>query len=208
MRGLSVARALRPNALALVGVAVLATGLVGGLDLHATIATLGAAFTKGRYVTAVWIVLPLIGLLEHAGLRERAASLIAGLRGATTGRILVAYLLLRQGSAALGLTSIAGQAQTVRPLIAPMAEAATPNADASTRARIRAHAAATDNIGLFFGEDIFIAISSILLIRAFLGEYGINVAPLALSVWAIPTAIAAFLVHGARLWRLDRRGWR
>jgi uncharacterized membrane protein len=65
-------------------------------------------------------------------------------------------------------------------------------------------AAATDNIGLFFGEDIFIAISSILLIRAFLAEYGIDVAPLALSVWAIPTAIAAFLVHGARLWWMDR----
>lgn len=199
--------ALRPNALALVGLAVLATGLAGGLGLHETIATLGAAFTKGRYVSAVWIVLPLIGLLEHAGLRERAAQLIAALKGATTGRILIAYLFVRQASAALGLTSIAGQAQTVRPLIAPMAEAATP-ADAPTRARIRAHAAAADNIGLFFGEDIFIAISSILLIRAFLGEYGIDVAPLELSVWAIPTAIAAFLVHGARLWRLDRGGFR
>lgn len=199
---------LRPNALAMVGLAVLATGLIGGLGLHDTIATLGAAFTKGRYVSAVWIVLPLIGLLEHAGLRERAAQLIAGLRGATTGRILIAYLFARQASAALGLTSIAGQAQTVRPLVAPMAEAATAGADEPRRERIRAHAAAADNIGLFFGEDIFIAISSILLIRAFLGEYGIDVAPLSLSVWAIPTAIAAFLVHGFRLWRLDRAGWR
>ena len=29
--------------------------------------------------------------------------------------------------------------------------------------------------------------------------------PLQLSVWAIPTAIAAFIIHGARLWWLDRR---
>ena len=44
-----------------------------------------------------------------------------------------------------------------------------------TRYRIRAHAAATDNIGVFFGEDIFIAIGSILLIRGFLDQNGIHV---------------------------------
>jgi uncharacterized membrane protein len=69
--------------------------------------------------------------------------------------------------------------------------------------RVRAMSAATDNIGLFFGEDIFIAIASILLIKGFLEQNGIIVDPLALSVWAIPTAILAFIIHGVRLWRLD-----
>jgi uncharacterized membrane protein len=35
--------------------------------------------------------------------------------------------------------------------------------------------------------------------------YGISIEPLHLSVWAIPTAIAAFLIHGLRLWLFDRR---
>ena len=61
-----------------------------------------------------------------------------------------------------------------------------------------------DNIALFFGEDIFIAIASILLIKGFLEANGIMVEPLQLSVWAIPTAIAALLVHGTRLVMLDR----
>jgi uncharacterized membrane protein len=65
-------------------------------------------------------------------------------------------------------------------------------------------AAATDNVGNFFGEDIFIAIGSILLIVGFLDQNGIHVAPLHLSVWAIPTAICAFLIHSARLLWLDR----
>jgi hypothetical protein len=65
--------------------------------------------------------------------------------------------------------------------------------------------AATDNVGLFFGEDIFMAIGSILLIVGFLDQSGITVEPLHLSVWAIPTAIAAFLVHGARLLLFDRK---
>jgi uncharacterized membrane protein len=88
-----------------------------------------------------------------------------------------------------------------------MAEAAAerqePGIDDATRERVKAMSAATDNVGLFFGEDIFIAIASILLIKGFLEANGIVIAPLDLSVWAIPTAIAALLIHGARLLRLD-----
>ena len=65
-------------------------------------------------------------------------------------------------------------------------------------------AAATDNIGLFFGEDIFFAIASILLIQGVFEAAGYPLTPLQLSVWAIPTAILAFFIHGARLLHFDR----
>ena len=65
--------------------------------------------------------------------------------------------------------------------------------------------AATDNIGLFFGEDIFLAIASILLIQGSLASFGIELTPFQLSVWAIPSAIGAFIIHGTRLLFLDRR---
>jgi uncharacterized membrane protein len=70
---------------------------------------------------------------------------------------------------------------------------------------IRANAAAVDNIGAFFGEDIFIAIGSILLIKGVMQQNGINVEPVDLALWAIPTAVLAFLIHGTRLLLLDRR---
>jgi hypothetical protein len=111
------------------------------------------------------------------------------------------YFVLRQVSAALGLTSLGGHAQMVRPLIAPMAEAAAVGhgeLPESVRQQIRAHASAADNVAVFFGEDIFIAIQSILLIKGFLEQNGISIEPLQLSVWAIPTAIAALLIHCAR----------
>ena len=73
------------------------------------------------------------------------------------------------------------------------------------RFRIRANAAAVDNVALFFGEDIFLAISSILLIKGFLQQSGIIVQPFELSVWAIPTAVLALLIHGTRVLLLDRR---
>jgi uncharacterized membrane protein len=196
---------LRFNPLLVIVVAALVTGLAAGLDPLAVLARFGHAFNETRYVTAIYMVLPVIGLLERAGLQARARSLVAGLKGLTVGRFLTGYLLFRQLSAALGLTAIAGPAQTVRPLVAPMAEAAAEGRTDVDPERVRALAAATDNVGLFFGEDIFIAIGSILLMKGVLDGYGIHIEPFHLSVWAIPTAIAAFLIHGFRLWLLDRR---
>ena len=194
----------RINPLLVVLLAAAASGLSAGLDPPALIAAFGKAFNDTRYVSAVWLVLPVIGLLERHGLQERARSLIAGLKGATLPRLLTGYLLLRQATAALGLTSVAGHAQTVRPLLAPMALAAAEPADDAAADQVKAMAAATDNVGLFFGEDIFIAIGSILLMKGFLEQQGIVLAPFDLSIWAIPTAIAAFAIHSFRLWRFGR----
>jgi uncharacterized membrane protein len=77
--------------------------------------------------------------------------------------------------------------------------------DEDMEERVKAMCAATDNVGLFFGEDIFIAVSSILLIEGALKGFGIDLTPFELSVWAIPSAICAFVVHGTRLLLLDRR---
>lgn len=197
--------ALRFNPLVVVLGAAVTTGLAAGMDLFAVIAAFGKAFNDTRYVSVVWIVLPVIGLMEAHGLQERARTLIAGFKGATLPRLLTGYLLLRQATSALGLTSIAGHAQTVRPLLAPMAEAAANPATADDADKVKAMAAATDNVGLFFGEDIFIAIGSILLMKGFLEQQGIMLTPFELSVWAIPTAFAAFAIHGFRLWQFGRR---
>lgn len=201
--------ALRANPLLVVTVAGIATGVAGGLDPVSIVSEFGRAFTENRYVALVWLTLPVIGILERNGLRERARMLVAKARGATTGRILIGYLALRQITAALGLNSLGGHAQMVRPLLAPMAEAAAESrlgqlAD-ETRYLIRAHAAAVDNIGVFFGEDIFIAMSSVLLIKGFLEQNGVVLTPMQIALWSIPTAVVVFVIHAVRLVRLDRR---
>ena len=200
--------ALRLNPLLVVTTAGLATGLASGLGPVDVVSAFGKAFIESRYVAIVWLVLPVIGLLERAGLKERARTVIAAIPAATAGRVLTIYFTVRQVSAALGLISLGGHAQMVRPLVAPMAEGAAENqfgkVPLATRHRIRAYSAATDNVAVFFGEDIFIAVGSILLIKGFLEQNGIRVEPTQLAVWAIPTAIAAWLIHGARLMLLDR----
>ncbi|WP_437776312.1 DUF969 domain-containing protein [Sorangium sp. So ce1097] len=200
---------VRIHPLLVVAAAAIATSLSAGMSPIEGISTLGKAFNDNRYVSLVWLILPVIGLLERAGLQERARALVSRVRSATTGRLLLMYFVIRQLSAALGLTSLGGHAQMVRPLIAPMAEGAAENryGPLPDRARwlIRASAAAADNVALFFGEDIFLAIASILLIKGFLEQNGIVVEPLQVSIWAIPTAVLALLVHGTRLLLLDRR---
>ncbi|HEX8389157.1 MAG TPA: DUF969 domain-containing protein [Sphingomonas sp.] len=197
---------LRFNPLLVVLASALVTGLAAGLDPLRILSVFGKAFNDSRYVSAIYIVLPVIGLLERYGLQLRARALIGRFARVTAGRLLLLYLLFRQVTAALGLVSVAGHAQTVRPLVAPMAEAAAEKRGAGEQGeRVKALTAATDNVGLFFGEDIFIAIGSILLMVGVLQGYGIVVEPFDLSVWAIPSAVAAFLIHGMRLLLLDRR---
>jgi len=200
--------ALRINPLLVVAAAAIATGLAAHHALVSVISSFGKAFIDSRSVAVIWLALPVIGLLERSGLKERARTVISKIKMATTGRLLLAYLALRQITASLGLTSLGGHAQMVRPLIAPMAEAAAEiqfgELPEKTRHRIRAHAAAADNVGVFYGEDIFIAIGSILLIKSFLEQSGVIVEATQLAVWAIPTAICAFVIHGTRLLLLDR----
>jgi uncharacterized membrane protein len=201
--------ALRFNPLFVVAVAAIVTGLLGHMPFLKVLAVLGHGFNENRTVTLIYIVLPVIGLLERHGLQQQARALIMRMRGATVGRFLIVYMLFRQVLATLGLTTVAGPAQTVRPLVAPMALAAAEKEhgalDEDTTERVKAMSAATDNVGLFFAEDIFIAISSILLIQGALKPFGIELTPFELSVWAIPTAICAFVIHATRLLLLDRR---
>lgn len=199
---------LRFNPLLVIAAAVFVAGWTGHLSPAETISALGKAFNQSRLVSVAFLVLPVIGVLERAGLQERARIAISKIRAATAGRLLLVYLFIRQISIAFGL-QLNGQAAMVRPLIAPMAEGAADARDGpideDTRLLIRAYAAATDNVGAFFGEDIFVAVGSILLIKGMLDQAGFVVEPLQLSVWAIPTAILAFVIHAVRLLMFDRR---
>ena len=201
--------ALRQHPARVVLFAALSAGLVGGLGVIGLLETLGSGFLNARYLLLIVLALPVIAQVEAHGLRLLAKRVVGGWRGARPGRLLLGYLALRQATAALGLISLGGHAQMVRPLVAPMAEAAAEQEaggiDDTERERVRALSAATDNVGLFFGEDLFLAFGAVLLMQAFFAERGIELAPLEIALWGIPTAILAFAIHGARLLWRDRQ---
>ncbi len=199
---------LRFNPLLVVIIAAFGAALAAAFSPTQTLAAIGAGFLKTRNL-AVILVLPLavVGLLERHGLRQHAQAWISRVRSATAGRLLIIYLAARQLTAAVGLTSLGGHPQMVRPLLAPMAEGATEARygvlPEPVRHKLRAFAAATDNVGLFFGEDIFVAFGAIVLRTTFLREAGVEVEPLRIAMWGLPTATVAFDVHAFRLYRLD-----
>jgi len=201
--------ALRFNPVPVVVIAGVVSGLAAGKSIGDILALIGHSFVSERALLLFVLTLPAIGVLERAGLREHVGSWIATLRGLTLPRILIAYLAIRQILAMLGLTDVAGQAQTVRPLLAPMAEAAAERRgkalDGNERNNVRAFCAATDNVGRFFGEDVFIALGAVLLIQGFYAQHGIELEPLHIALWALPTAIAAFIIHAIRTVLFGRR---
>ncbi len=200
---------LRANPVLVVTIAALITGLAARLEVVKLLELIGSGFLKNRYLLLFALTLPVIGLLEKRGLREHAQQWILRVRSATAARILLVYLVVRQLAAALGLTSLGGHAQAVRPLVAPMAEAAAEKVHGplpeATRERLKALCSATDNIGVFFGEDIFLAFGAVLLIAGFFRDAGLEVEPLHIALWGIPTALSAFAIHATRLARLPRQ---
>ncbi|MCT8344200.1 MULTISPECIES: DUF969 domain-containing protein [Photorhabdus] len=202
---------LRFNPVLVVIVAGIITGLAAHMSITEILEKLGSGFLNTRNLPLI-LLLPLatIGLLERHGLKERAQTWISNIKTATAGRLLIIYLFIRETTAALGLTSLGGHPQMVRPLLAPMVEGATENRHHDlpddVRYRLRAMSAATDNVGLFFGEDIFVAFGAIIFMHNFMLESGgIQTEPLHIAMWGIPTAICAFLIHAFRLSRLDHQ---
>ena len=199
---------LRRNPVVVVVTAGLVSGLAAGKSVPELLKLLGESFVSNRALLLFTLTLPTIGLLERAGLREHAHAWINRLRGMTLARLLVGYLALRQALSMLGLINLGGHAQTVRPLLAPMSEAAAEKQMGALpekeRQRILALGAGTDNVGLFFGEDVFVAVGAVLLIQGFYAEHGIILEPLQIALWALPTAIAAFIIHTIRVFLFQR----
>ncbi len=201
--------ALRWNPMLVVVTAGLVSGLAAGKSPGELLALLGTTLVSNRTLLLFAVTFPAIGVLERAGLRERASAWILGFARLTLARLLIAYLAARQLLAMVGLIHVAGHPQTVRPLLAPMAEATATRRfgalDPGSRERVRALAAATDNVGLFFGEDVFLAFGAVLLIQGFYDGQGIHLDPLSIGLWALPTAIAAFVIHAVRILIFERR---
>ena len=200
--------ALRFNPVLVIVSAGIVSGVAANIAPLELLRLFGESFAKNRYLALFLLTLPVLGVLERHGLREHAQQWIARQKSMTVGKLLTLYLGVRQLTSAIGLTSLGGQAQTVRPLLAPMAEGATQahmgELNEAQREKVRAMCAATDNVGLFFGEDLFLAFGAVLLIQSVYADAGIHLEPLQIALWGIPTAVCAFLIHAFRLRQFER----
>lgn len=199
--------ALRFNALLVVIAAGFVTGFAAGMSMREIVTVIGEAFIKNRYMSLFILVLPVIGLSERFGLRERAEFLISKISAATAGRIFLLYMLVRQLTESLGV-KVSGHPTFIRPLIAPMGEAAAlkgRKASPEILDKIRGYAATAENAGNFFAQNVFIAAGGLLLIKGVLEEHGYEADLVTMALYCIPTAVVAFLFAAIRFYLFDRR---
>ncbi|MCL1039465.1 DUF969 domain-containing protein [Shewanella submarina] len=200
--------AFKLNTLLVILTAGVVTGLVADISPMQILSILGESFTNNRYMSLFILVLPMIGVLERFGLRERAEQLIGSIKNASAARVLMTYLLLRKVTNAMGL-NLGGHPSMIRPLVAPMAEAAAekgrqPLAEDESQ-KVKALSAASENFGNFFSQLLFIGTGGLLLIKGVLDDNGFPVQLEDMYIWALPTAIGSVIIFGLFAWRADRR---
>lgn len=199
--------ALKYNTLLVVMVAAFVTGFLGDMGFTAILQAIGEAFTNNRFMSLFVLVLPAFGLLERYGLREKAEDIVRGMKAATAGRILMLYMLFRQITAVFGL-HLNGHPTLIRPIVAPMAEAAAAKSGKLSPALIdyiKGMAASSENYGNFYGQLGFIAASGLLLIKGVMDQAGYTVELTTMALYALPTAVAAYLVAIVRFRIMDAR---
>ncbi len=205
---IGVGFALRWNALLVVALAGITTGLLAGFTFSEIVRMTGQFFVDNRALTLpVILMVPVVGLLERHGLQERVAHLMRRAKAATAGRVLWFYQFVRGLTSMFGI-SMGNHASMVRPLVVPMAEAAAAKdgqLNDATSQRIRAHAAASENAGNFFADDIFVAVGALLLIKGFFDSVGMPVELDDIKLWSAPTAVWVIAVGWWRYRVLDAR---
>lgn len=189
-------------------VAGITTGLAAHMDFIKILEILGNTFIQQRHMTIFLLTLPIIGVCERFGLKERAIELIGKAKGLSTGKLLTLYLFIRQVASAISL-KVSGHAQFIRPLINPMAQGAAVSkyGDLPEEAqdKIKGAAAAMDNYGNFFGQNLFLASSGVLLISGTLEGLGYNVSTLHIAMASVPIAVIAFIIIAFDNYRLDKK---
>lgn len=188
---------LKLNTLAVVVVAGLATGFVAGMTPMEILDTLGTAFITNRTATLFVLTLPVIGLCERNGLKDKAVDFIKSIKNATTGRLIAIWQIIRTLASAFSLR-IGGHPQFIRPLINPMAQAAAVaqygEVDEKTEDQIKGLAAGSENYGNFFAQNCFMGASGTLLIVSTLTEQGYAVDALQIAGQSIPIAVVSVIV--------------
>lgn len=189
-------------------VAGIATGLVAGMDIMDILNTLGQSFVDNRAVSLFIMTLPVIGILERYGLKQRAVYLIQKLGKLTTGGVFSIYMIIREIAGALSIR-ISGHPQFVRPLVEPMAQAAAKskykNVDVKDEEAIKALSAASENYGNFYGQNLFSGSSGVLLIASTLTGFGYAVSELEIAKASIIMAVIAFLISAVQNYLFDKK---
>ncbi|MCR4956665.1 MAG: DUF969 domain-containing protein [Lachnospiraceae bacterium] len=187
---------LKLDSILIIFLALIVTGFAGGLGLDGLLEAIGTNFVANRSMAIFIPILLITGVLERNGLREAATDLIKKVKGATAGKVVVAYGVMRAifGAFNVGFGGVAG---FVRPVVLPMAEAAVKNQGHEAKEEhiedIKGMSSAMENITWFFFQVLFVGGAGGVLVQSTLASLGYEVELIELAAAEIPVAIVALV---------------
>lgn len=185
------------DSILIIFLAAVSTALVGGMGIDGLLEALGTNFVANRSMAIFIMILLITGTLERNGLREAAADLIGKVKGATAGKLVCAYGIMRGffGAFNVGFGGVAG---FIRPVLLPMAEGAVKNQGHEVTEEhmedIKGMSSAMENITWFFFQVLFVGGSGGILVQTTLKSLGYEVELIDLAKAEIPVAIIALIV--------------
>ena len=190
--------ALKLDSILIIFLALIATGIVGGLGVGGLLETIGTNFVANRSM-AIMILL-VTGTLERNGLREAAANLIRKVKSATAGKLVAVYGMLNALFGAFNV-SFGGVAGFIRPVLLPMIEGAISNKEGKANEdhveEAKGLAVAMQNFTWFFFQVLFVGGAGGILVQTTLAGLGYEVELIDLAAAEIPVALVALVVSCA-----------
>ena len=196
------------DTIATVVLASLVTALVSGVSLVEFLEILGREFSNQRVLTIFMVTLPLVGLSETFGLKQRSIDLIQKIKGLTVGSFYTIYFFFRELDGFFAIR-LGGQPQFVRPLVQPMGQAAESQLGRKLTEQeseaLKARAAANDNFANFFAQNTFVGAGGVLLVGGTLDQLGYESNYAGIASASLIVAGVALLVVGLYNYLFDRK---
>ena len=200
--------ALKLEPIALIVVSAIVTAVCGGINVVDLLTSVGTTFVANRNQLITIILMILTGTLEKNGLKEAGAALIRKAKGLTTGMLIAIWGVLDEIFIIFKIP-IGGIPSYVRPILMPMTlgiiESKGYEVAPEHEETIKALYGKDYNVSNFFGQCLFAANSSVLLIQSTLASIGYEVDVMQIVAVQIPVALFAMLVNATQTLIVDGR---
>lgn len=199
--------AIKLEPIAIISISAIVTALCGNIGAGDFLTTVGSTFVANRNQLITIILMILTGTLEKNGLKEAGTALIRRAKGLTTSLLMAIWGVLDELFIIFKIP-IGGVPSYVRPILMPMTlgiiESKGQEVAPEHEEAIKALYVKSYNMGNFFGQCLFAANASVLLIQSTLAGIGVEVDVMQIVAVQIPVAVFAMVVGAAQTLLVDR----
>ena len=200
--------AMKMQPITIISISAIVTAVCGQIPVEEFLNIIGKSFTANRTQLVALIAMVLTGSLERNGLRIAGAELIKNVKGLTSSMLISVWCVLSHLFIIFKIP-IGGINSYVRPILMPMTigaiEAKGYEPTPEHVETIKALYGKGSNLANFFGQCLFAANSSVLLIQSTLANIGYDVDVMQIVMVQVPVALFAMVVSASQSYLVDKK---